>query len=113
MIAPFARRRATTIVVQPLPDGVPKVVQRGGFYGRHLRSGHLVYVHQGTLFAEPFDLARLEPTGQPVPVVEGISACAISGGGGAPQVRHRWHGPRPSFRDPVAACRAGAGSSAS
>ncbi len=71
-----------TIVVQPLPDGVPKVVRRGGFYGRYLRSGHLVYVHQGTLFAEPFDLARLEPTGQPVPVVEGISNFSGSGFGG-------------------------------
>jgi len=70
-----------TIVLQPLPDGAPKVVQRGGYYGRYLRSGHLVYVHQGTLFAEPFDLARLEPAGQPVPVMEGISSYPGTGGG--------------------------------
>ena len=62
-----------TLVVQPLPDGAPKIVHRGGYYGRYVPSGHLVYVHQGTLFAEAFDLARLEPTGQPVPVIEGIA----------------------------------------
>jgi Tol biopolymer transport system component len=62
-----------TIVVQPLPDGAPKIVQRGGYYGRYLPSGHLVYINQGTVFAEAFDLGRLEPTGQPAPVIEGIS----------------------------------------
>ena len=85
-----------TIVVQPLPEGVPKIVQRGGFYGRYLRSGlgsrqraeredgHLVYVHQATLFAAPFDLARLEPTGQPVPVIEGIAAYSGANASGFP-----------------------------
>ena len=72
-----------TIVVQPLPDGTPKVVQRGGHYGRYLRSGHLVYIHQGILFAKSFDLAVLEPTGQPVPVIQGISTFAGLGGAGA------------------------------
>ena len=70
------------LVVQPLPDGAPKIVQRGGYYGRYLPSGHLVYVHQGTLFAEAFDLAGLEPTGQPVPAIEGISGYPGAGGGG-------------------------------
>jgi len=41
-----------------------------------------VYVHEGTLFAAPFDLDRLELTGQPVPVLEGLTASAgITGGG--------------------------------
>src|SRR5262249_1990089 len=57
------------IVVQPLPGGAPKIVQRGGFYGRYLRSGHLVYVRHATLFSAPFDLARMEPTGPPVRVI--------------------------------------------
>jgi serine/threonine-protein kinase len=72
-----------TLVVQRIPDGAPTVVQRGGYYGRYLRSGHLVYVHQGTLFAEPFDLARLEAVGTPVPVVEDISGYTGAGSGGA------------------------------
>ena len=69
------------IVVQPLPGGARKVVQRGGYYGRYLPSGHLVYVAHGTLFAAPFDLNRLEPTGPSVPVLEGVMANpAITGG---------------------------------
>ena len=36
-----------TIVVQPLPGGTPTVVHRGGYFGRYLPSGHLVYIHKG------------------------------------------------------------------
>jgi serine/threonine-protein kinase len=71
------------VVVQTLPDGPPRVVHRGGYYGRYLRSGHLVYVHQGTLFAESFDLARLESTGPAVPVSEQLSVYPGGGGSGA------------------------------
>jgi len=67
------------IVVQPLPTGVRKIVQRGGYHGRYLPSGHLVYIHAGTLFAAPFDLDRLEVTGQPVPVLEGVTSNSASG----------------------------------
>ena len=59
--------------VQPLPTGARKVVQRGAFYGRYLASGHLVYVRDGTLFAAPFDLDRLELTKTPVPILEGVT----------------------------------------
>ena len=69
------------IVVQPLPAGERKVVQRGGYYGRYLPSGHLVYLHDGTLFAAPFDLARLEVIGQAVPVLEGVTASPTITGG--------------------------------
>ena len=50
-------------MVQPLPRGTAKVVHRGGYHGRYLSSGHLVYIHDGTLFAAPFNLERLEVTG--------------------------------------------------
>src|SRR5262249_15725712 len=46
-----------SIVVQGLPSGPRKVIVRGGYHGRYLSSGHVVYVHEGTLFAIPFDLA--------------------------------------------------------
>jgi hypothetical protein len=62
------------IVVQSLRTGARKTVQRGGFYPHFVSSGHLLYVHQGTLFAAPFDLARLEVIGQPVPVLESVSS---------------------------------------
>ena len=37
--------------------------------GRCLRTGHLVFMRQGTLMAVRFDLDRLEVKGQPVPIV--------------------------------------------
>jgi serine/threonine-protein kinase len=69
------------LVVQPLPTGAPKIVLQGGYYGRYLPSGHLVYMHAGTMFAVPFDLTRLEVTGQAVPVLENVTASpAVTGG---------------------------------
>jgi serine/threonine-protein kinase len=88
---PAGAYETANIVVQPLPSGARKVVQRGGYHGRYLSSGlgsperaervggHLVYIHDGTLFAAPFDLDRLEVTGQPVPALEGVTSNSASG----------------------------------
>ena len=62
---------------------------RGGYYGRYVpagdlregglgspkrgEGGHLIYMKQGTLFAVPFDLDRLETIGPAVPALEGIA----------------------------------------
>jgi Tol biopolymer transport system component len=73
------------IVVQPLPTGAPKTVQRGGYYARYLSSGHLVYIHDGTLFAASFDLGRFEMTGQPFPGVERVIAAPSQPGMGRSQ----------------------------
>ena len=67
------------VVVAPLSGGPPKIVVRGGYYGRYVTSGHLVYMQQGTLFATPFDLGRLETRGQAVPALEGIAANSSTG----------------------------------
>ena len=48
-------------------------MQRGGFFGRYLPSGHLVYMRQDTLFAAPMDLEKLELTGPSVPVLEEVA----------------------------------------
>ncbi len=69
-----------SIVVQRLPDGPRKVVVAGGYYGRYLPSGHVVYMHDGTLFAVPFDLARLEVKGAAVPVIEDLVGTPRTGG---------------------------------
>ncbi len=61
--------------------GQVKIVQRGGYFGRYLPGGHLVYVHQGTLFGVPFDLGRLEERGTPVPLLNDVAANAATGGG--------------------------------
>ena len=67
------------LVVQPR-NGDRKVVQRGGYHGRYLPSGHLVYIYDGTLFAVKFDLERLEVTSQPVPVLERVRSNSITAG---------------------------------
>jgi serine/threonine-protein kinase len=64
-----------------LRTGQWKVVQRGGYFGRYLPSGHLVYMHQGTLFAVPFDVDRLEVRGTPAPVLEDMAGTASIGNG--------------------------------
>jgi eukaryotic-like serine/threonine-protein kinase len=63
-----------------MASGQRKTVQRGGFYARYLPSGHVVYMHEGTLFAVPFDLSRLEVTGQPAPILEGVVTAPALGG---------------------------------
>src|SRR5262249_26698335 len=50
------------LVAMPLPSGTPKVLFRNAYYGRYLPSGHLAFVHEGSLFAAPFDPGRLEVT---------------------------------------------------
>jgi serine/threonine-protein kinase len=68
-----------TIAVVWLNSGEMKFVQRGGYYGRYLPSGHLIYVHQGTLFAVPFDLDKMETRGTPLPILDDILANAGPG----------------------------------
>ena len=53
---------------------------RGGYFGRYVPSGHLVYVQQGTVFGIRFDLSRLETIGQAVPVLEGVATSTTTGG---------------------------------
>jgi serine/threonine-protein kinase len=60
------------VEVVVLDTGERKVLHRGGSYARYVPSGHLVYVREGTLFAAPFDLRRLELTGSPAPILEGV-----------------------------------------
>jgi serine/threonine-protein kinase len=62
-----------------LATGERKVLHRGGSYARYLGSGHLVFAREGTLFAAPFDLGRLELTGSPAPVLEGIASNPFHG----------------------------------
>ena len=55
-----------------LKTGVRTTLHHGGFFARYVPSGHLVWVHQNTLYAAPFDPGRLALTGEPQPVVEDI-----------------------------------------
>jgi serine/threonine-protein kinase len=60
------------IVVQTLESGERKTLIDGGSDGRYVPTGHLVYAREGVVFAVPFDVRRLEVTGRPVPIIEGV-----------------------------------------
>jgi serine/threonine-protein kinase len=49
-----------------------RVVMEDAADGRYVRTGHIVFMRQGTLMAVAFDLDRLEVRGKPVPVVENV-----------------------------------------
>jgi serine/threonine-protein kinase len=63
-----------------LETGERKVLHRGGAYGRWVPSGHLVYIRENTLFAMPFDIDRMEATGSPSPMVQGVTTNTGNGG---------------------------------
>jgi serine/threonine-protein kinase len=69
------------IEVVVLETGERKLLHQGGTDARYVPSGHVVYVREGTLFAVPFDLDRLELTGSPAPVLEGVTVNSQSNGG--------------------------------
>jgi eukaryotic-like serine/threonine-protein kinase len=69
---------ASNIVVQRLPGRPSTIVLRGAHYARYVR-GYLIYAQGATLFAVPFDVNRLEVTGQPVAVVQGVMGFKVSG----------------------------------
>jgi serine/threonine-protein kinase len=48
------------LVVYSPASGRRKTLIRRAFYGRYSPSGHLRYVHEGNLFAVPFDLSHCE-----------------------------------------------------
>ena len=67
-----ARWEDSQVVVQSLQTGERRVLVQGGTSARYAPSGHLIYAQGGTLMAVPFDHQRLEVTGPPVPVAEGV-----------------------------------------
>ncbi len=69
------------MAVVSLRTGKVSIVHRGGYYARYLPSCHLVYVHDGTLFAVPYDLAGLRTRGTPAPVLEDVAGAPGQGGG--------------------------------
>jgi serine/threonine-protein kinase len=66
------------VVVQPLPSGPARTVVEGAYYGRYVRSGHLLYIQGDTLFASPFDVDRLETSATPVAVAQGVRTLSES-----------------------------------
>jgi serine/threonine protein kinase/Tol biopolymer transport system component len=69
------------IAVLSLQTGKWRTLVQGGFYARYVPSGHIIYVHAGSLMAVAFDLRRMEVTGSPVAVQEGVVTTALMSGG--------------------------------
>jgi Tol biopolymer transport system component/predicted Ser/Thr protein kinase len=74
-----------SIAAVSLKTGEIKILVRGGYFGRYLPTGdgtgHLLYVHEGVLFAVPFDPARLQLRGTAVPLLDDLAADPTSGAG--------------------------------
>jgi len=71
------------IDVVTLADGRRKTLQRGGLFGRYIptfgKTGHLLFVNRGTLFAIVFDPETLETAGAPMPVIDDLAYSAAFG----------------------------------
>ncbi len=61
------------IVARSLRTGEQKTLVEGAVFARYAPSGHLIFARIETVMAVPFDLRRLEVTGSPVPVLEGVT----------------------------------------
>ena len=61
------------IVVQRLDTHERRILVRGGTDAHYVRTGHLVYARAATLMAVRFDVSRLEVTGEPISIADGVS----------------------------------------
>ncbi len=69
------------IEVVSLKSGKVKTVLQGGYYGRYVPTGHLLYVKESTLYAVPFDLTRLEVRGASVALLDDVAGNRGNGAG--------------------------------
>jgi hypothetical protein len=67
------------IVLVSTATGERTVLVEGGTAPCYSPSGHVVYARAGSLFALPFDLQRLQVTGRPFAVLEGVLMSRNSG----------------------------------
>lgn len=69
------------IAVLSLETGERRVVLEGGSDAHYAPTGHIIYFRAGKLWAVPFDLARVQVTGPPAPIVENVSGYPSIGQG--------------------------------
>ena len=61
------------VSVIDLETKVIQTVVDGGTHARYVRSGHVVFAREGSLWAVPFDEGRFEALGEAVKVVDGVA----------------------------------------
>ena len=66
------------IVVVSLETGESNLLIDGGADARYLPTGHLVYASMGKLMAVAFDIEKLEVTGQPTVILDGVAQAVNS-----------------------------------
>ena len=72
------------VVIQSLAtDDRLVLIESGGSEAEYLPTGHLVYVREGTLLAQPFDIEQRTLAPGPVPLVERIHQLQMDAGGRA------------------------------
>jgi len=69
------------IVAQELPAGERRVLVAGGTSPRLLRSGHLLFYRDNTVFAQAFDERTVTLHGPAVPMVQKTASASFSGAG--------------------------------
>jgi len=62
----------SSIILQPLPSGPRKTLVVDGAVVRYVPSGYLLFAQGGLVVARPFSAERVEFTGAPVPVLQGV-----------------------------------------
>jgi len=67
------------VVAQTLTTGPERFLLRDAADARYVATGHLVFLRRGVLFAVPFDPERLEVTGGPVALLEGVAQALTAG----------------------------------
>ena len=67
------------IAIERMDTHERKLLPIRGSYPRYSPSGHLLFTREGRVFAAPFDLKRLEVTGQPMPVIDSVKISPNSG----------------------------------
>jgi serine/threonine-protein kinase len=64
-----------------LQTGRFKLIAHGGYYGRYLPSGHVIYIHEGSLYGVPFDTRRMEIRALPVVLLQDVAGHPTTGAG--------------------------------
>jgi serine/threonine-protein kinase len=68
-----ANQEDATLQVVDLASGQVRTLHQGGFYGRYLPSGHLLWAHEFALFAAAVDIGRTQLKESPIPVLDRLA----------------------------------------